>query len=77
MTPAQPAAVASGSAVKGAPLTLDEGDWNFNQLDVTKAPIASPVFTGNPQAPNPPAGDSSQSVVTTSWFMANLDAGTY
>ena len=31
------------------------------------APIASPVFIGIPQAPNPPANDSSQAIATTSW----------
>jgi len=31
------------------------------------APIASPVFTGNPQAPTPSINDSSKSIPTTEW----------
>ena len=31
------------------------------------APIASPVFTGNPQAPTPAAGDSSTIIATTAF----------
>lgn len=38
------------------------------------APIASPVFTGDPQAPNPPPGDNDQSIATTSWVNATIAA---
>lgn len=31
------------------------------------APLASPVFTGNPQAPTPASSDSSTSIATTAW----------
>ena len=31
------------------------------------APIDSPVFTGDPQVPTPPAGDADQSVANTEW----------
>jgi hypothetical protein len=34
------------------------------------APKASPVFTGNPTAPTPAAGDNSQSLANTSWVRA-------
>jgi hypothetical protein len=37
------------------------------------APIASPVFTGDPQAPTPTAGDSDTSIATTA-FVANAVA---
>ena len=39
-----------------------------------KANIASPVFTGNPQAPTPPAGDADQSIATTG-FVSDAVAG--
>jgi hypothetical protein len=45
--------------------------------DITSAggaPVASPAFTGNPQAPTPTAGDHSSSVATTQ-FVANAIAG--
>jgi hypothetical protein len=34
------------------------------------APIDSPVFTGNPQAPNPPVGDNDSSIATTAFVQA-------
>lgn len=44
-----------------------------NQLDLQtalgqKAPLANPVFTGNPRAPSPVVDNNSDSVATTSWF---------
>jgi len=63
--------------VKGTPLTYEEGDWNFKQLDLNKADKDSPALTGAPTAPTPPIGDDSDRIVTTNWFFTNLDAGTY
>jgi hypothetical protein len=34
------------------------------------APIDSPHFTGDPQAPTPPAGDADNSIATTGWVAA-------
>src|SRR4029077_3845290 len=36
----------------------------------TKAPLASPVFTGNPTAPTPTAGDNDTSIATTAFVTA-------
>ena len=36
------------------------------------APLASPVFTGNPQAPTPAAGDSDTSLATTQFVQSAL-----
>jgi hypothetical protein len=77
VTPTEPPQVSAGSANKNAPLTLEEGDWNFLELETKKAPVDSPIFTGTPKAPNPTNGDSSQQLVTTNWFMNNIDGGTY
>lgn len=41
-----------------------------------KAPLESPVFTGDPQAPDPSAGDNDQSIATTAWVQAELSSGT-
>ncbi|HEY6034730.1 MAG TPA: phage tail protein, partial [Kofleriaceae bacterium] len=41
------------------------------QMIAGLAPLASPVFTGNPQAPTPALGDSSTSIATT-LFLARL-----
>jgi hypothetical protein len=40
----------------------------WDNIDVIYAPLASPVFTGNPRAPNPATvTDNSQSIATTAW----------
>jgi alpha-tubulin suppressor-like RCC1 family protein len=39
-----------------------------------KAPLASPVFTGNPQAPTPTAGDNDTSLATTAFVTAAIAA---
>lgn len=42
-----------------------QGISYLNQLISTKAPIASPTFTGTPNAPTPSAGDASTKIATT------------
>lgn len=41
----------------------------FDALEL-KAPLASPVFTGNPTAPTPTAGDNDTSIATTAFVQA-------
>jgi hypothetical protein len=53
---------------------------NFDELYVgidlsAYAPLASPVFTGNPTAPTPTAGDNDTSIATTAFV--NTKAGNY
>ena len=43
--------------------------------NTTYAPIASPVFTGDPKAPTPAPGDSDTSVATTAFVHAAVAAG--
>jgi len=67
-------------AGKGSPLTNNEMDQNLINLNddkleitdaaATYAPIVSPVFTGNPRAPNPSSGDNDTSIATTSFVQA-------
>lgn len=38
----------------------------------SKAPLASPVLTGDPQAPTPPPGDNDASVATTAFVVAGF-----
>ena len=40
-----------------------------------KAPITSPVFQGNPQAPTPPKDNNSKSIATTEWFFGQAFNG--
>lgn len=42
------------------------------ELETTKAPLASPVFTGNPQAPTPTAGDNDTSLATTAFVQTAI-----
>jgi hypothetical protein len=36
--------------------------------DTSRAPVASPVFTGNPTAPTPAVDDSDTSIITSAWY---------
>jgi hypothetical protein len=40
----------------------------------TFAPIASPTFTGNPKAPQPPSNDNSTSLANTQWVQQLISA---
>src|SRR4029077_21032044 len=40
----------------------------------TKAPLASPTFTGDPKAPTPTAGDNDTSIATTAFVAAAVTA---
>ena len=40
-----------------------------------KAPLASPVFTGNPRAPTPPVDDNTDRLGTTAWFFGQAFDG--
>ena len=52
----------------------DKLNSNFDVID-NLAPLASPVFTGDPKAPNPAPGDNDTSIATTSFVKATVDAG--
>jgi hypothetical protein len=59
--------VASFNTRTGA-ITLEEADI----LDAGGAPLASPVFTGVPQAPTAAVGNNSNQVATTAWVLTEL-----
>jgi hypothetical protein len=64
-TPAISMAAATGS-VDGY---LTSANWTaFNN----KAPLASPIFTGDPQAPTPITNDNDNSIATTGYVQASL-----
>jgi hypothetical protein len=50
--------------------------WPGVVPSATYAPLASPVFTGDPQAPSPPTNDNDNSIPNTSWVNAALAART-
>jgi len=62
---------------KGSSLSWDELDANFANLAadaLTKAPLDSPVLTGNPQAPTPDAADHSTLLATTAFVNAAIQS---
>jgi hypothetical protein len=48
---------------------------HVHPTDTTRAPLASPVFTGTPAAPTPTAGDNSTKLATTAWVQGNAIIG--
>jgi hypothetical protein len=56
----------NGAAAAGTATTFSRGD-HVHPTDTSRAPLASPVFTGDPQAPTPANTDSDTSVATTAY----------
>ena len=50
--------------------TWNGTQWVASTTAGSFAPITNPVFTGNPQAPTPPPGDSDTSLATTAFVQA-------
>ena len=50
-----------------------QGTWATNGTQF--APLNSPTFTGNPQAPTATAGDADNSIATTAFVMAAIASG--
>ena len=53
-------------ALAGTATTWSRAD-HVHPTDTTRAPLASPVFTGDPQAPTPATADNDTSVATTAY----------
>lgn len=63
-TPAAP-----GTAARGTSIHWARAD-HVHPTDTTRAPLASPVFTGDPQAPTPATADNDTSIATTAFVKA-------
>jgi microcystin-dependent protein len=59
-------------AGKGSPLTHNEVDANFTNLNTDKAELASPPFTGTPTAPTATVGTDTTQVATTAFVNAEI-----
>ncbi len=69
--PSSPITGATYTGPNGVIWAYDGAKWvNGTQIGTAYAPISSPVFTGNPTAPNPPSGDADTSVATTAFVSA-------
>lgn len=67
------APVMDGIASSGDSSRWSRGNHR-HPTDTTRAPLDSPAFTGLPSAPNPPIGNSSQRLATTSFVLAQIAA---
>jgi hypothetical protein len=67
----KPISTAMQTALNGK---VDTTTFNtaVNNLNTSKAPLASPVFTGNPTAPTPAATDNDTSLATTAFVRAAM-----
>lgn len=61
----------NGAASPGVGTAASRDD-HVHPTDTSRAPLASPIFTGNPQAPTPTAGDSDTSIATTAFVSAAI-----
>jgi hypothetical protein len=68
-TPSDDLPLMDGVASAGVAIEYSRGD-HIHPSPTGFAPINSPVFTGNPQAPTPLAGDNDTTIATTA-FVAN------
>jgi hypothetical protein len=66
--------VMDGVANPGLSTLYSRGD-HVHPIDTSRAPISSPVFTGDPQAPTPGPGDSDNSIATTAFVSAAISVG--
>jgi hypothetical protein len=65
--------VMNGVAAAGAQVTYSRSD-HVHPVDTSRAPLANPVFTGDPQAPTPLTADNDTSIATTAFVKAQLYA---
>jgi hypothetical protein len=65
--------IMDGTATVGTSLLFSRQD-HIHPSDTSRAPVASPIFTGDPQAPTPAANDSDTSIATTA-FVAGAVTG--
>jgi hypothetical protein len=70
-TPSNALPVVDGSANAGTSLLYSRGD-HVHPSDTSRAPLASPVFTGDPQVPTATAGDNDNSAASTAFVTAAI-----
>lgn len=63
--------LATARTINGVPF---DGTANISITDDSKAPLNSPVLTGDPRAPTPSAGDNDTSIATTAFVQAAIAA---
>jgi len=69
-TPSDTAPAMDGTAAAGTSALYSRGD-HIHPTDTSRAPLASPVFTGDARAVTPAAGDADTSIATTAFVAAS------
>jgi hypothetical protein len=69
MYPSSDIPLMNGVGNAGTAAEASRGD-HVHPTDTTRAPLASPAFTGNPTAPTPSVGDNDTSIATTAFVTA-------
>jgi len=72
-TPSATLPIMDGVAAVGSSGQFARGD-HVHPSDTSRAPLASPVFTGNPTGPTPTAGDNDTSLATTQFVQTEIAA---
>ena len=72
-TPSTNPPLMDGTAAVGTSSAFARED-HVHPSDTTRAPLASPTFSGDPKAPTPSAGDSDTSIATTAFVAAAVAA---
>ena len=67
------APIMDGTAAPGVAAAVSRGD-HIHPSDLTRAPLASPTFTGTPAAPTPTTGTNSTQIATTAFVQAQMVA---
>ena len=72
-TPSNAPPAMDSVAAPGTSALYSRGD-HVHPTDTSRAPLASPVFTGDPRAPTPTVGDNDTSIATTAFVTAAMTA---
>jgi hypothetical protein len=67
--------IMDGTAAPGVAAAVSRGD-HIHPSDLTRAPLASPTFTGTPAAPTATAGTNSTQIATTAYVLNAVTGGT-
>ena len=67
--PSNTVPLVDGTGAPGVATAYSRGD-HVHPTDTTRAPLASPTFTGDPKAPTPSPGDNDTSIATTAFVTA-------
>jgi hypothetical protein len=67
--------IMDGTAAPGVAAAVSRGD-HIHPSDLTRAPLASPTFTGTPAAPTATTGTNSTQIATTAYVLNAVTGGT-